>query len=58
MIILPKHVCVCVFLCVYIYIVRYTLYIKHSMSHYATGEVTMSLLGEEDLGGGWLGGWK
>jgi len=43
-------VCVCLYIHIYIYIVRYTLYIKHSMQRYATGEVTMSLLGEEDLG--------
>jgi hypothetical protein len=43
MIALPKH------LCVYIYC---ALYIKHSMQHYATWEVTMSLLGvEEEMGG-------
>jgi hypothetical protein len=36
---------------IYIYIVHYTFYIKHSMPLYAMWDVTMSLLGEEDLGG-------
>jgi len=61
MITLPQHVCVCVCVCVcacvymYIFFVRYTFYIKHSRQRYAAGEVTMSLVGQEDLGE-WKGG--